>query len=130
MPRKQKDNIETANLTKQSPPQVPFLKMKNEMLGENYELSLVFIGETRSKKLNKEHRGKEKTASVLSFPLSENAGEVFMTLKEIPKKAKQLNMSKKNTAAYLFVHSLLHLQGYKHGPKMEEQEDKFNIFFT
>ena len=125
----QEETTEIINLTKQKLPQVPFSKIKNEVLGEDYELSLAFIGEKRSKQFNKKYRNKEKSASVLSFPFSEKGGEIFMTLKEIPKKAKQLNMSEKNTAAYLFIHSLLHLKGYKHGQKMEEQEAKFKHFF-
>ena len=123
-------SIDIKNLTKQKPHQLPFEKIKNEVLGKKYELSLTFIGEKRSKKFNKQYRGKDKPASILSFPLEKKMGEIFITLTEIPKKTKELQMNKRDTLAYIFIHGLLHLKGFEHGEKMEKEEYKFRHFFN
>ena len=88
-------------------------KIKEEVLGKKYDLSLVFAPNTLMKKLNMRYRGKTKTAAVLSFPLSKEEGEIFINLQQ-----------KKHHPLFLFIHALLHLKSSKHGAKMEEQEKK------
>lgn len=90
-------------------------KIKNEVLGKEYDLSIVFAGNALMKKLNKTYRKKPEAANVLSFPLSRKEGEIFIN----KKLAKQ-----KDYIDYLFIHSLLHLKGFKHGKKMEKEEKK------
>lgn len=105
-------------------PPVPFKKLADHILGKNYTLSVVFIGDTRMRNLNKNYRKKDKTTNILSFPLSDSEGEIFLNIKKIEEEAQQQNTSFKKYCAYIFIHGLLHLKGYSHGSTMESEEQK------
>ncbi len=126
-----KDSFSILNQTKGKLPRLPFLQMKNAALGAKYELSVVFTGDALTRKLNKEHRGKDKPANVLSFPLSKTAGELFLNPSRAAKEASKFDRSKKNFLAFLFIHGLVHLQGHDHGRAMDAEEEhicrKFKI---
>jgi len=96
-------------------PRVPFSKIKESVLDNDYELSLVFIGDKLSRKLNRIYRGKDKPTNILSFPITKNSGEIFINL----------SRAKPFGPAYLFIHGLLHLKGMQHGRRMERTEEKF-----
>ena len=66
-------------------PGLPFARIKSAILGDLYELSLVFAGDTLTRRLNRTHRGKDKSANVLSFPLEQNSGEIFLNLQQAKK---------------------------------------------
>ena len=53
-------------------------EIKNQVLGKNYNLSVVPAKNSLMKKLNKRYRNKDKAADVLSFPLSKTDGEIFL----------------------------------------------------
>ena len=115
------------NTTKQSPflKEADFVAIKNSILGKKYTLSLNFVGESLAKKLNKEYRDKTYTPNILSFPLDENEGEIFICPKTIPKEAPEFSMSPKQYETFLFIHGCLHLKGMDHGQEMEKLENKF-----
>ncbi len=48
-----------------------FRKIKEKVLGKDYELSLVFVGKDRMRRLNKLHRGKDYATDILSFDLDD-----------------------------------------------------------
>ena len=106
-----------------------FLKIKNTILGSAYDLSFVFIGPRKIKELNKVYRGINKATDILSFPLSRQAGEMFICKSETRKMAKEFGRTYDNFLIFLFIHGLVHLQGYHHGPKMEKIEAKFRKLF-
>ncbi len=101
-----------ANKTKAKLPRVAFLDIKNAVVGRKYELSLVFCGDALSRKLNKTYRDKDKPTNVLSFPISETSGEIFIN----PRRLKNFSVK------FLFIHGLLHLKGFEHGDTMEKRE--------
>ena len=103
--------------------------MKNKVLGDKYDLSLVFIGSDLSKKLNKTHRGKNAPTDILSFPLTKNSGEIFIDTSTAAKEAKQFNRKTENFIGFLFIHGLVHLKGLDHGSTMEEAEEKIRRIF-
>lgn len=116
------------NKTKQKPliTKADFLIIKDKILGKKYELSLVFIGDAKSKKLNKEYRNKKYIPNILSFPIEDKKeGEIFINLKQINKEYKKTEFSKKNYQAFIFIHGCLHLKDYEHGEEMEKLENKF-----
>lgn len=115
---------------KGEPPRLPFLKIKEAVLGKEYDLSLVFIGSIKSKTLNKKYRKKDKPANILSFPISENIGEIFIDTNEALKTSKNFNRKYKNFVAFLFIHGLFHLKGFEHGSKMESEEKKIRKKFN
>jgi len=115
--------------TKGKLPSLPFVSMKEHILGEKYELSLVFVGDTLSRKLNKTYRGKDKPANVLSFPLEKNAGEIFINLREARKDAPRFKKSYNSFVGVLFMHGCLHLKGLDHGKKMDAEEKRLSKKF-
>ena len=101
-----------------------FSRLKNTVLGRQYELSLVFIDQKRSRELNKTYRKKNKPTNVLSFPLSKKSGEIFIDLVTSKSEAKKFGMSFTQFVKYLFIHGILHLKGMRHGATMENAEKK------
>jgi ssRNA-specific RNase YbeY (16S rRNA maturation enzyme) len=101
------------NLTRHSVPNLPWQKIKNTILGKRYNLSLVLAGRQRLRTLNKNYRRQNTAARTLAFPFSKNQGEIFLSIN-----------SKNEDLLFLFIHSLLHLKGFRHGPKMEAEEQK------
>ena len=97
-----------------------FTTIKNDVLGEAYDLSFAFVTPAQMrkamkfKKLPPNELTKTKTSNVLSFPLSKTSGEIL-----ICKAA-----AKPYTPEYLFIHGLLHIKGMKHSDTMERTEDK------
>jgi rRNA maturation RNase YbeY len=112
-------------------PKLPYLKIKETVLGKTYSLSLVFIGEKRAEMLNKKHRGKTYIPNVLSFPLTNTNGEIYITPSCAPHEAAKYDLSPTGYVGYLFIHGLLHLKGHGHGDTMSRAEkrllSKYNI---
>lgn len=111
--------------TTRSSYRIPFETIKNDILGDKYQLSLVLIGEKRARAINRQSRQKEYAPNVLSFPLNKTSGEIYMTPKVAKREAKSFYHSEREHLIFLYIHGLLHLQGYDHGPKMESLEQKF-----
>ena len=105
-------------------------KIKDAVLGKKYELSVVFIGDKLSRKINKEYRHKDKSANVLSFPLSDNDGEIFINVAKARSESKKFDMNHIKFVTYLFIHGILHLKGLKHGKKMNAEEQKLLKKYT
>lgn len=122
--RKKDPTFSITNTTKGKLPSLPFKDLKEEVLGKAFDLSLVFIGDKRSRTLNRRFLGKDKATNVLAFPLSNNSGEIFVNLKEVERSHEKFGMSKNAFCAYLVVHGMLHLKGFPHGSRMERAEKK------
>ena len=111
--------------TVRSFPTLPYEKIKDDILGASYTLSLAFIGGTRAQSLNKKYRGKEYVPNVLSFPLDTKIGEIFITPTIAKKEALRFDMTHKGYVGFLFIHACLHLKGLDHGDVMEKAEKKY-----
>ena len=123
------ERFSITNKTKDTLPRVPFALMKDKVLGKNYNLSLVFIGETKSRQLNNTYRGKNKPTNILSYQLDKNNGEIFITPKVLKREMKKFGRNYDNFTAFLFIHGLLHLKGMTHGSTMEKAEEIFRRKF-
>jgi len=106
-------------------PKHPYEQIADKILGKRYELSLVFIGKTRAATLNKQYRNKTYSPNVLSFPLDERTGEIFICPLVAKAEASKYNLSTKNYVAFLFIHGCLHLKGHDHGDTMDTLERKY-----
>ena len=86
------------------------------------DISVVFVGNRTMKTLNKQWRGKDAQTNVLAFPLNKTQGEIVINPYQAEQEAKNIGVSFAMRAVYLFVHGLLHLQGYDH--EREEEAEK------
>jgi len=125
-----KGEITILNMTKSTLPRVPFALIKDSILGKNYNLSLVFIGNKKSKELNNSYRQKNNSTNVLSFPLDKENGEIFITPVVAKKEAPKFGKNYTDFVGFLFIHGLLHLKGMEHGSTMETAEVKFQKRFN
>lgn len=111
--------------TKGKLPRLPFVDIKNLVLGKNYDLSIAFVGKTISQKLNREYRGKNKPTNILSFANSTTSGELILHLDTIKKDAPLFSLNLKDFTIFLIIHGCLHLKGMDHGAIMERAEKKY-----
>jgi probable rRNA maturation factor len=111
-----------ANATRARAPALPYRAIARAVLGERYELSLVLVGDARSRALNRRYRGKDAPANVLSFPLSKSEGELVLNLAAARRDAPRYGHSYRAMVGYLLIHGLLHLKGMTHGRRMEGEE--------
>ena len=94
-------------------------------------VSISYVDDRGMRKLNKLHRGINKTTDVLSFPASlekgqfQHLGDIVISLEEAEKKAKRIGISRRRQVETLIIHGLLHLCGHDHekdsGQMMELQ---------
>ncbi|MCC7436462.1 rRNA maturation RNase YbeY [Candidatus Nomurabacteria bacterium] len=111
-------------------PRVPFLDIKEKVLGKSYELSISFVNPTEAKSLNKKYRNKTYIPNTLSFSLTKSSGEIVLCLPAIKKEYKSFDMTYKKYLIFLMIHSMLHLKGFVHGSTMEDKEQHYLAFFS
>ena len=108
-----------------------------------FQVSLLIAGDSAIRKLNREHRGKDKTTDVLSFPAIENLrdtisseselflGDLAISWPQTKRQAKEFSIPPMDEFIHLFFHGMLHLMGYDHEVSRKEEilmqkwEDKF-----
>ncbi|MBU0999025.1 rRNA maturation RNase YbeY [Patescibacteria group bacterium] len=103
-----------------------FENIKKDILGKNYDLSIAFVPENKSRELNKKYRNKNKATNILSFPLSKNMGEIVLCPAVIKKEAKKFGRTPDQLLNFLVIHGMLHLKGYEHSSTMEALEKKYD----
>ncbi len=111
-------------------PSVPFANISKALLPKDYELSTVLIGDALGKRLNQEHKGRDYPTNVLSFPLNNLSGEIFINVRRAEREAGKFGHSKSKHLTYLFIHGCLHLAGHSHGSIMDKLEQKYLKKFT
>ncbi len=125
-----KDNFTLIKETRESIPRVSFVEIKNEILGKKYALNLIITTPARMKELNTIYRDKEHATDILSFPISDTEGEMYISLEETKKMAPKFDRSFENFFAFLFIHGCTHLKGHDHGAIMEGIESKIRRKFN
>ena len=125
-------------------PSIPFHTIAEAILPRDYHLSLVLIGDTLGKRLNKQYKQRNYPTNILSFPLEKDSGEIFINVRRVEREAQQyhaphtsrtISPTKRNVLTrkhltYLFIHGCLHLAGYTHGDTMSKLEQKYLTQFT
>ncbi|WP_155717750.1 rRNA maturation RNase YbeY [Leptospira noguchii] len=110
---------------------------RKELSDSGCELSLLLVGDSDMKEINRLRRGKDKTTDVLSFPLEFDLsplqkilpknvgsnqktlppialGEIVISIDTLQKQAKEIGHTEKDEFYRLLVHGFLHLLGYDH----------------
>ena len=114
------------------------LNKKNFLYNKKFEFSLLLSDEKILKKLNYKFRKKNKTTDVLSFPsgqINKKAKNSFAYIGDLAINLNKIKNNLNNNNFYTkfnetWVHSLVHLLGYKHKSykdfiKMKKIEKKF-----
>ena len=124
------NTISISSTVKKYPKKLPLSEIKKKILGSRYDLSLVFIGATRARTLNLHTRKKSYVPNVLSFPLGDACGEIFICPAIARREAQKFDLSPNGYITYLFIHGCLHLKGYDHGDTMDALEKKYLKLFN
>ncbi len=103
-----------------------FEKLKQDILGKKYSLSIAYVSEKKSKEINKKYRNVNKPTNVLSFSLGKNEGELVLCKSIIKKELKKFGRTFPKLLGFLVIHGMLHLKGMEHGSIMEEVENKYD----
>ncbi len=100
-------------------------------------VSVTFCDNEHIRALNKKYRGVDKHTDVLSFPMYEDGdfsdaeifaraelGDIVISIERAKEQAKELGHGFLREAAFLAIHSTLHLLGYDHerGPLDDEEQ--------
>ncbi|MFC8961517.1 rRNA maturation RNase YbeY [Bacillus subtilis] len=110
---------------------------EREGVQDQAEVSVTIVSNDDIHQINKEYRGKDAPTDVISFALEEEGeGEIEIVGAEMPpvlgdiiisadrtrEQAEEYNHSFKRELGFLAVHGFLHLLGYDHLTKEEEEE--------
>ncbi len=125
----QLSTIDIRNDTKGKLPRLPFVQIKNKILGTSYELSISFVTPHTSKKINNAYRQKNYPTNILSFCLTKNSGELIIEPSCVKRDAKNFNMTYRTFLGFLLIHGMLHLKGLQHGSTMESKERYYKRVF-
>jgi len=94
--------------------------LRDRLAPESQGLSLTYVDDRGMRKLNREHRGKNMTTDVLSFPSAvekgafPHLGDIVISLPTADKMAKKFGVSRKREVETLVIHGFLHLCGHDH----------------
>jgi probable rRNA maturation factor len=102
-------------------PNLPFLQIKNEILGKKFKLSIIYTSKKKNLELNKKYRNKDYIPNILTFPLDANEGEMYISRGIAYKEYKSFDMSYAKYLTLLIVHGCLHLKGHNHQTKKDEE---------
>lgn len=111
-------------------PSLPFLALKDKILGKRYSLSIAFVTPKKAQTINMQTRGKDYIPNTLSFELEKNSGEIILCTSVMKKQYKDFGMDYDTYLLYIVIHSMLHLKGMAHGSTMETKEKQLLSFFT
>jgi probable rRNA maturation factor len=99
---------------------VDFLEKIIKYLKVESEVELIVSDSSYIQNLNREFRGLNRETDVLSFPLESEGvlgmplGSIVISIDRVEQVSRELNHSKDEEFALLFIHGLLHLLGYDH----------------
>ena len=113
-----------------------FLKIK-----KNYEVDLSLVNAERIQQINRDYRNIDRVTDVISFAFEDDSsdlgrikgddvpimlGEIFICIPRAIEQAKEIGNSLDRELRFLFIHGLLHLLGYDH-MKKEDEETMFPL---
>jgi len=104
--------------------------LKHERI-KNACFSIIFVDSKEIQKINKEYRNIDKVTDVISFAFEDNKdlvynnirvlGDIYICIPRMIEQAESYGHSIKRELSFLTVHGLLHLLGYDHMKKDDEE---------
>ncbi len=98
--------------------------------------SITFIGDELMHEMNLKYRNVDRTTDVLSFALNDSPdeidveinllGDIFVSIPKMISQASEYGHSERRELSFLCIHGLLHLLGYDH-MKKEDEEVMFSL---
>lgn len=106
-----------------------------EVLGmeDDFVLSVILVGPITIRRINRDYRQKDAVTDVISFALLDDEdaveyeddvelGDIFINRNRVFSQAEDYGHSVKREFVFLFVHGMLHLLGYDHMTKEDEEK--------
>lgn len=98
-----------------------------ERLSKRHIVSIVLVNNEEIKRINKEYRKLDVETDVISFALADDLdeypyelGDIFISIDKVYQQAQEYGHSNERELGFLIVHGILHLLGYDHITKEEE----------
>lgn len=97
------------------------------------DIELIIVDDKTMRSLNTKHREKAQVTDVLSFPLETDfigqslempLGSIVISASLVKEKARLLGHSIEDELSLLFIHGMLHLQGFDHETDDEEMRTR------
>lgn len=100
---------------------------------ENYIFSIIMVDSARIHEINRDYRGIDRPTDVISFAMMDSddpfvmmeeekeIGDIFINLDAISAQAMDYGHSFEREFCFLFTHGVLHLLGYDHIEKEDEE---------
>jgi probable rRNA maturation factor len=103
------------------------VQLQKQVSGKS--LNIIFLDQTKAKKLNLAFRKKNYATDILSFePLDiEELGELVICPEVIKRQAKEHQLSQNDELGYMLIHGCLHLLGYDHEQNEKEAKKMFRL---
>ena len=101
---------------------------KHEMENKRLSVGIHFTVSKNMSELNKEHRNKNTSTDVLSFPHNEYdkkhyyIGDIFINEDIINSQAEEIGSDPITEVTFLAMHGMLHLIGYDHKTEFDEEK--------
>lgn len=107
-----------------------------ENVEENSEVSVTFVSNERIHEINREYRDKDAPTDVISFAMEELGegemeligaglprvlGDIIVSIPKAEEQAKEYGHSFERELGFLCLHGFLHLLGYDHMEKVDEE---------
>jgi len=108
---------------------------EEEKLEDKLYINIILTNPENIKKINNEYREIDKETDVLSFPMFEKEeiqelcnieheevlGDIIVSIERVKDQANEYGHSLKRELCFLFTHGVLHLLGYDHMNKNDEE---------
>ncbi len=100
---------------------------------DDVEMSVILVDDEKIHQINRDYRKIDRSTDVISFALEDNEqyyvegmprelGDIFISVDHAQAQAQEYGHSLRREMCFLFTHGVLHLLGYDHMNKEDEEE--------
>ena len=103
--------------------------VKKENIKDNY-FNIIIVDNKYIKEINKTYRNIDKPTDVISFAFNDEQkvigklkmlGDIYISIEKAEEQSKEYGHSLKRELSFLTIHGILHLLGYDHMTKEDEE---------